>query len=1451
MSINSSWQLPRMGQNPDPTNPFFHVFGNVESYTDAELIYGTSRSQYSPLLAAIQHGWHSEFEHIIGRVGKESLRLEILEAEGCRTTPLQQILKTKDQVWIAKAISIFSTDVLMEDVQITFDEIRYDLYVQRKLPHKESIPFLHYLFRTPKSNLKNQLIRSIFQMTPPEMLTTQILDGVYKGLTPVHMAFLTGNIKIIDFLMDLPLWPQYNQPAGPGDWEGYLPAHVYIQNHLCGKNCPNRTSIRYHHEQLLQSGPVVSGAREGFHPVHLALISFRPIHGLQEILTIENHQCLTDPIPEGKNAGITALSLALEINDPKINDYLNQYQPIEQHSLPQQNQPDPILVPQPAPNPIQINLNQWAVQKLAYVKRNPLPLIEGFKDQGLLDYSVYGNEFMRPNRLFPVWKNNATPEVSNHLESLNPHKYPEDVLEDVAGAVFQLHVALIHNAIGKNSREDTVKVPFLVYTQEAHEVRAHIMMSGFLSEPQLLIGLDARSAKRATLQTVEILGDSPYRFEEGQIVMDLEGFEKLTKHMAKPGLNLIMMPKMPDPEPQEDQPHRVTPVRPPRPLAPPAHPGTDEPPSMKRKPVADPQPPKRIRLTKSDFTPGGVDRRTALTDGAKTTNTGGEERISPPSKRQKPGKLEEVSMGKTVEMPEIAIDGSDPAFFLKNLLKDNLEGTLNNLKTAKARSALIQKEPLPMPIAEKLAEVVAVEEIRPLTCLKGYQMDALREILSLSKAGLMPLLSLEMGLGKTYVFREWILQQILAYKGGRHLIIVPASVKEQTKQVFQDGQRDLVQDIREIVRGHAPNDTGFTLEQLSAILRFPPASVLTPNRKEMKDALQKDHSILIINYEILDSLMACEGHDQFTSIVVDEAQRVHNDQSKTQNHLASLTRAQKLHQQFRQLMVTATPYENDLTELWTLLSASNPGFVPEESQKALTAGLQKVKENLVDSIDGGTIDVELLINVYAHYNAFKQILDKLVIYKKTTDPQVIHDWEGRVPTRQDENLEVELDPEVREALSDATKELIKTKSQLAFNAQSNAVLIHTSLIGQSIKDDSPAIQQLYQNAEQGNIQTLIEQSSFLKLLFGGQDPVLQRCYRDNMKALIFVDHYATGKLIQIGAKRIYQKHVQFFNGECTQQQKADLTDWFEVPNQPRVLVLTIKAGGVGLNLPSAKLVVDLSQDYNIAQHYQAIARAIRANNEGEVKVLRPLFKGSFYQAHVNAHQAKKALWMEFYFGNGSFDNFLEAIVIETKIDRLNKRKNLMLTLQDEAAMREKLTVAIGDINADQIKEAVALVSHEISAPVAAPPISLDPSQYFQIALPYGTPREDAIRLVKAFQNPEKNPLIAAFLGTKAEADKQRIPAEQIRRANPQALDNLASSSLRRALRIIDDRKHQFRDESLFAKDFQFRNDVQPPCYESADPDQLDEGVYLYKKPLPNGSFHYEPLIARDKSALNK
>lgn len=1479
MTINNNYQFP-IYNRPNVTfyNPAQAEFiGNLSHYTNAELIFGKSGDPFSsPLLQAIEIGSADQFEWILNRVGKESLRL-YLRKDGKLTTPLIEMLEKPQHAWYRKAVDLFGREVLLEHVGIDQYDIHFDLGGSHKPPpytrSSYSIPFLHHLFRTPKTYLKSSSIRYILEVVSIEMLRTETTDGPYKGLTPVHMAFLVGNSNLIDELMKSPTWSNVNKPAGEGPWEGYLPAHVYLQNHLCSKAMPNQNITPMHFNQILKSGPVHSGANEGYLPTHLIAQSHRPERGFHELLKIQSIQCLTEPISQGKNAGTTALQLAQQRPNPAIYEWLQKnFLSPEMQMQPEASQPiaqDPIAPPTPAPvpepvpapapapilhvpNPMQINLKQWTAQKLALLKRkNPLPLIDQFKKNGLLDYSVYGDAFLdpygRPNSLFPFWINHPNPEIKAEIEQINSEQFPEGALDDVAGAVFHIHVSLIQQFIAKKDAYEQGRtfIPFLVYTQEGHEVRAHLTMSRFSGKSTLIHGLDQLRANVAIDQVKEILGESPYRFEKGQIVMDLEGFEKLTQHMAKPGLNLIIMPKMPDPVPQEEPIHHITFIQHPLPTTEPRPRLESEPTTLKRKPAEKSKPPKKIKLSKSSPEPAGVDRRTALTDGAKTTYTGEEERVSPPSKRQKQGKLEAVPMGKTVEMPEIAIDDNDPALLLKNMMKEALQGTLNNLKTAKARSALIRREPLPMPITEKLQSLKPIKRMSTLTSLKGYQKDALRQILSLSEQGVMPLLSLEMGLGKTYVFREWILQRILANKGGKHLIIVPASVKEQTQKVFQEGLVDLIEKARKINRGQALNDTGFSSEQLSILLQFPPSSILAPRGKEMQAALQKEHAILIVNYEIVDTLLTCKGHEQLTSIVADEAQRVHNDQSQTQNHLASLARAQQHNDRFRLLMVTATPYENDLKELWTLLSSSNPGLVPEESQKALTVGLQKIKENLVDSIESGEIDTKMLINVYAHYKAFKQILDQVVIYKKTTDPQVIQDWEGKVPTRLDESSEVELAPEVLEALSKATQDLIRTKSQLAFNSKSNAALIHTSLINQSIKEDSSAVQKLYQSAEEGDISSLIEQSSFLKLLFGGEDPVLQRSYRENMKALIFVDHYATGKLIQIGAKRIYGKTVEFFNGQCSHEEKSRLTSWFEDTSEPRVLVLSMQAGGVGLNLPSARLVVDLSQDYNIAQHYQAVARAIRANNEGEIRVLRPLFKGSFYQAHVSAHQARKAQWMQFYFGDGSIESFIEAVVIETKIDRLNQTKNPELTLQGETAIRSSLANAASAMTDKRIAKAVNRASHPLSLPLSPPQsISLDPSKFFQIALPYGTSREDAIRIARAFQDSRDNPLIQAFMLTKQEADKLKIPAEKIRRADPNALQNMSSSCLRRALRIIDDRKNRLHDEPLFGKDFLFRGDQNPPCYLAAEEDQMDEGIYLYKKPLPNGSFHYEPLIAK-------
>lgn len=1411
-------------------NTPFIAFGNLIDYTNEELIYGKDLKKNSPLLSAIRTESLEILNSIIARLGIECLRLKIPQSNGEEFTPLEMMLQASNPSLVSLTIQLLGPEVLMEKVLVS-NRIRKTFQTElQQIDSDPTIPFLHHICRCPKTQTHIKLIKAILSVATVEMLTTSIAENPYRGLTAVHMAFLVGNTKLMNAFMSSPNWQQYNVPARFGVWEGYLPAHVYIQGCLSESRNANQDIEQAHWPKILESGPVLSGPYEGYKPIHLVFNGKIPFHGLWILIKPETSYLLFERITEGKNAGVTPLTLASQRNDPQVDAYIRKYQPLYK--------PLNQVHEEPIPNPITINGSQWLAKKLAVLRKNPTSIVDAFKENGLFDYSVYGDTFLHIDGyrgIFPRWTQ------THILETFSKFSFPEGLLDDVAGAAFHLHTALIQQHIEKkhSELEDAHEVPFIVYTQENHEVRAHVAMGSISNSNMLFYGLDPRFTGKAIEIVKSLLGDSPYRFEEGQLVTNLEGFEKLTQAMSKPGLNVLILPRRPDPEPQEEQPRRYEQVRVPRPPIEQALPGTDEPVSMKRKPKTDANPPKRVRLTQSAPAPEGVDRRTALTDGTKTTHNDAEERISPPSKRQKAGKLETVPMGKTLEMPGIAIDEEDPVFGLKSIMKGFLESTLNNLKSASARSALIKQEPLPMPVAEKLSIVTPVHSLHPLTELKGYQLNALKQIMALSQQGVMPLLSLEMGLGKTYVFREWLLQRIIAYRGGRHLIIVPASVKEQTQKVFQDCLRELVQDIREINRGNARNDTGFTSEQLSSILRFPPASVVTPDKKGMKEALEKDHAILIVNYEILSSLKDCAGFDQLTSIVADEAQRVHNDQSQTQNHLAELCRSQRLTDRFRLLQVTATPYENDLTELWTLLSSSNPGLVPEESQRALTAGIQKIKENLMDSLQGKAIDQELLVKMYAHYKAFQQVLNRLVIYKRTTDPEVRKDWNGRIPTRIDEKPEMDLEPEVLEALSKATQELIETKNQLAFNAQSNAALIHTSLIGQSVSDAHPSVKQLYQNAEQTDMQSLIQKSAFLKILFGGENPILQRCYESNMKALVFVDHIVTGKLIQLGAKKIYGKEVKFFNGQCTQAEKGDLANWFENTNQPRVLVLTPKAGGVGLNLPSARLVVDLSQEYNIAQHYQAVARAIRANNEGEVRVLTPFFKGSFYQAHVSAHQAKKARWMEFFFGEGSFNQFINALLNETKIDLLNSKKNLALVNEAEEKIELTLALATTKITPDELGEAIKLVAHKLSSPA---PITLVPREYLQVPLPYGTPRDDAIRLGKALLHSNGNPLVPPFIGILFTTQMQRVTAEQIRTADPHAEESNESRCLRRALRVIDERKNRLPDEPLFGKDFIHRTDQKTPCYVAANEDQMDDGVYLYKKPLPNGQFHYEPLI---------
>ncbi|MFB6610534.1 SNF2-related protein [Agromyces sp. NPDC056379] len=335
--------------------------------------------------------------------------------------------------------------------------------------------------------------------------------------------------------------------------------------------------------------------------------------------------------------------------------------------------------------------------------------------------------------------------------------------------------------------------------------------------------------------------------------------------------------------------------------------------------------------------------------------------------------------------------------------------------------------------------------------------------------------------------------------------------------------------------------------------------------------------IVVTSYAIL-RLDAPEfaGLD-WAGLVLDEAQFVKNHSSKAN------AAARDIRAPFR-LAVTGTPVENNLMELWALLKIVAPGLFP--SARGFAERFARPIEN--------DHNAERLATLRRRIRPF--------MLRRTKDVVA-----PELPPKQEQVLTVQLDPE-HQRVYDAFLQLERQKLLgLIDDLDRNRFTVFRSLTLLRMLSLHAALIDSEQYAE--------VPSAKLDALFDQLDEVVAEGHR----ALVFSQFTS---FLQIAAARLEAAGVPYAYLDGSTTRRGDVIAKFREGSAP-VFLISLKAGGFGLNLTEADYVFLLDPWWNPASEAQAVDRAHRIGQSKSVNVYRMVAEGTI-EEKVMALKARKA-----------------------------------------------------------------------------------------------------------------------------------------------------------------------------------------------------------------------------------
>jgi superfamily II DNA or RNA helicase len=457
-----------------------------------------------------------------------------------------------------------------------------------------------------------------------------------------------------------------------------------------------------------------------------------------------------------------------------------------------------------------------------------------------------------------------------------------------------------------------------------------------------------------------------------------------------------------------------------------------------------------------------------------------------------------------------------------NLLKgkENLTGALKKLDKLNENSFELPKE--------------------LMGTLREYQVEGYNWFKSLSYLGLGGILADEMGLGKTIQTITFLLSE----KNSHSLIVTPTSLIYNWKQEFD---------------------------------KFAPAlkiGIIHGKKNERIQVLNNicDYDIILTTYGTLKNDILEYENVKFDYLILDEGQNINNSESQNAKVIKEINSKSRF-------ILTGTPIENNLMELWALFDFIMPSYL--YTKEEFSTKFSKAEDKYIQ-------ELKILISPYILRRIKKDVIKE-------------------IPDKIETKFLVEMTAAQGKIYKAFIKEIQNNLKNNKVDKNNMTIFSYLTKLRQICLDPSVIFDEYSGGSGKLNV---------------AKELILENLKEH--KILLFSQFTSVLSRISRGLESENVKY-SYLDGNTSAKNRIELVDEFNKNESLRVFLISLKAGGTGLNLTSADIVIHFDPWWNLSVEDQATDRAHRIGQKHVVEVIKLIAKDTIEEKILLLQDDKKEL----------------------------------------------------------------------------------------------------------------------------------------------------------------------------------------------------------------------------------